>query len=806
MKVSYRWLKEFVDFDLSVEELASRLTDAGLEVETITTVGKDLDRVVVGQIKNVSKHPRADKLSVCEMMVGLESLQIVCGAPNVAEDAKVPVALIGAKLPGGIQITKNALRGVESYGMICSEKELDIGEDEKGIMILDADLKVGQSITSALDLEDWILDIDLTPNRPDCLSVMGVAREVAALCGSRLRKREVNLHEIGEMAQNRLQVEIGDPQACPRYAARVIEDVKITESPFWLKRKLQSAGMRPINNVVDITNLVMLELGHPLHAFDYKLFKRKKVVVRRAQDEEKFVTLDQEEHTLSREVLLITDGTKTVAIAGIMGGLESEVGPNTRTILLESAYFDPKVIRRGRLFLGISTESSQRFERGANPNAVVKAIDRAAELLGSLAFGKVLKGVVDSYPSPIYPVQITLRPQRVNKILSTDLQRQKIKSILTNLELPVKVENPVEGEENHDLEVEIPTFRPDLTREIDLVEEIARIYGYGNIKTTLRAGGSLVTEIQWEDEVSRRVKEFMVGREFFEVITNNLVDPEKLAKLSPDVSQVSIRNPLSQDLSVLSTTLAYNLLSVVSRNKNRLEKNLRIFELGKVFFARGNPQDPRDRLPEEKLHLGIAISGEREPRHWETEETETDLFDLKGMLEGLFEHLLLSFELNPGRNAFLKEDRCFHIQMGDEKIGLLGEVCEEILDAFEIKEKVFWAELDFEKLCSRVPRRKKFSSMPKFPPVDRDIAVVVDETILSKVIGDKIKEVGGSLVEEVTLFDVYEGKQVPAGMKSLAYSIRYRSQKRTLTEEEVDEIHRKVISELERSFDATLRR
>jgi phenylalanyl-tRNA synthetase beta chain len=798
MKVSFRWLKEFVDFDLSVEELASRLTDAGLEVETITPMGGDLDKVVVGEIRKLSKHLRADKLSVCEVAVGSQSLQIVCGAPNVTEGAKVPVALIGAKLPGGIQITRNTLRDVDSYGMICSEKELGIGEDEQGIMILDADLKVGQSLTSALKLEDWILDFDLTPNRPDCLSVMGVAREVAALCGSRLRKKEVSLHEIGEMAQNRIKVEIQDPQACPRYAARVIEDVKIGESPFWLKRKLQSAGMRPINNVVDITNLVMLELGHPLHAFDYKLFGspgsfgQKKVVVRRAQDEEKFVTLDQVERILNREVLLITDGIKPVAIAGIMGGLESEVDPDTRTVLLESAYFDPKVIRRGRIFLSISTESSQRFERGADPNGVVKAIDRAAELLENLAFGKVLKGVVDSYPSPIHAVQVTLRPQRVNKLLDTDLQPQQIKSILSGLELSVK--------ENGDMEVEIPTFRPDLTREIDLVEEIARIHGYENIKTSLRAGGNLVTEISWEDQVSRRVKEFLVGKGLVEVITNDLVDPELLAKLNPDVPPVSIRNPLSHDLSVLSTTLAFNLLWVVSRNKNRLEKNLRIFELGKVFFAKGN------RLPDERFHLGIAISGSRELRHWETEETETDLFDLKGILEGLFGHLLLSFKLNPGENAFLQAERCFHIQMGGEKIGLLGEVSEEILDAFGIKDKVFWMELDFEKLCSRVPRRGRFSSLPKFPPVDRDIAVVVDETLLSKVIGDKIEKIGGGMMEEVTLFDVYKGKQVPAGKKSLAYSIRYRSQEKTLTEEEVNEIHQKVISELERSFGATLRK
>ncbi len=791
MKVSVSWLKEFVDFDLPVEDLASLLTDAGLEVATITHLGGNLDRIVVGEIKKLSRHPQADKLSVCEVAVGSERLQIVCGAPNVAQGAKVPVALIDAELPGGIQITKSTLRGVDSYGMICSEKELDVGEDEEGIMILEADVKTGESISSALKLEDYILDLDLTPNRPDCLSILGVAREVAALCGTKLKKREIKLHQEDRKAKEKVQVEIEDPQACPRYAARVIDDIKIKESPFWLKRKLYSAGMRPINNVVDISNLVMLELGHPLHAFDFKLFKKKKVVVRRAQEGEKFVTLDEVERTLNSEVLLITDGSKPVAIGGIMGGLESEVSPNTQTVLLESAYFDPKVIRRGRMFLGISTESSQRFEKGADPNGVVKACDRAAELMENLAEGKVLEGVVDDYPSPIHPVQITLRPKRVNRILSTELEAQRIKDILTSLEFSVR--------ENHNLQVEVPTFRPDLTREMDLIEEIARIYGYDNIETTLRAGGGLVTEVQWEDQISRRVKEFMVGSGFFEVITNNLVDPEMLKKLYPQLTPIRISNPLSQDLSVLSTTLAYNLLGVVSRNKNRLETNLRIFEVGKVFSVNGN------QLPEERMHLGIAVSGNRAPRHWDAPETEVDLYDLKGVLEKLFDQFTLPFELIPHENGFFEVSRSFLVQTGEEEIGVGGEVSEEILDVWGIKDKVLWAELDFEKFAARVPKDKRYSSLPKFPPVDRDLAVVIDESLLSRSIGDKIKEVGGDLVEKVTLFDVYKGKQVPAGKRSLAYSICYRSQEKTLTDEEVDEIHRKVISELEKTFGATLR-
>lgn len=799
MKVSLKWLKEFVDFDLAVEELASRLTDAGLEVGSISHIGGDLDGVVVGEIKAVSKHPQAKKLSVCQVNVGSESLQVVCGAPNVMEKAKVPVALIGAQLPGGSRISKTTLRGIDSFGMICSEKELEIGEVEDGIMILDRELVVGQPLSSGLELEDWILNLDLTPNRPDCLSILGVARDVAALCGSRLKRPEVKLRRVDvQTAQERAQVDIQDPRACPRYAARVIEGIKIKESPFWVKRKLYSAGMRPINNVVDVTNLVMLETGHPLHAFDYDLFSsngnldHKRVVVRKAQEGEKFITLDEIERTLNREILLITDGSEAMAIAGIMGGLKSEVSPHTGTVLLESAYFDPRVIRRGRMFLGLSTESSQRFERGADPNGVLQAADRAAQLLETLAEGKVLKGVVDAYPVPIQPVQIELRPKRVNRLLSTDLGTQQITDILTSLELKVT--------RNSDLEVEIPTFRPDLTREIDLIEEIARIYGYANIKTSLQASGSLVTQVHREDELARSIRHLLGAKGYFEVITNNLVDPEMSVRLTPGCAQVSILNPLSHDLSSLSTTLAYGLLGVVSRNKNRQEKNVRIFELGKVFSG------GKDKLPEERLHLGIAISGERVPRHWESEEAEVDLYDIKGVVEELLDHLRVPSEIKPDESAPLRPGRSFRVLGNGEKMGIIGEVSEDISKAFGIKDKVFLAELDLDRIVAGVPKQKQFSPLPKFPAADRDIAVVADEALPSQTIREKMEERGGSLIEEITLFDVYRGKQVASGKKSLAYSIRYRSREKTLTDEEVDDIHRKVISALKKAFGITLRK
>ena len=792
MKVSYKWLKELVDFDWSPEELAAKLTDAGVEVETITPLGKGLERVVVGKIKRIQKHPQADHLSVCEVEIGSEFLQIVCGALNVKEKAKVPVALMGARLPIGMVITKTTLREVDSFGMICSEKELGIGEDQKGIMILDSELKIGLPISVALDLEDFVLDLDLTPNRPDCLSIIGVARDVGALFGSSVKKPQTKFNETDELTKDWVDVEIQDYSACPRYAARVVKDIKIKSSPFWLKRKLESLGMRSINNVVDITNFVMMETGHPLHAFDYDLFSQKKVVVRRAEKGEKFITLDEVECPLNNEILLITDGKRPVAIAGIMGGMESEVSESTKNVLLESAYFDPKIIRRGRIFLGISTEASQRFERGMDPNGVVNATNRTCQLLEELAGGKVLKGVVDNYPSPIMPAQVTLRPQRVNQILGTNLKSKEMVQILKRLDMEIS--------ENQDLKVRVPTFRPDLSREIDLIEEITRIYGYDKIETSLRASGNLVTPIAEEDKLAAKLKRLLVGKGYFEVLTNNLVDPKISKELCPNLSSVELQNPLSEEMSVLATSLAPGLLSVISWNKNRKEEDLRIFELGKVYIAREN------KMPEERLYLCLALSGKRAPVHWGMEETEVDLYDLKGVLESLGDSLCVLFRFDPKKNALLKSDNSFEIKIDGERVGILGEVAKEILELFEIKDKVFTAELDFQKLLALIPKKKPFLPLPKFPPVDRDIAMVIDEEILSERIRDKIKMVGGDLIEELILFDVYRGKQIPPGKKSLAYSIRYRSKDKTLTDEEVEKIHQEVISELEKSFGASLRK
>ena len=800
MKTSYKWLKELVDFNWSVEELANRLTLAGLEVESIESWGKRLEKVIVGQIKKIEKHPEVEKLSICLVDTGKEVLQIICGAKNVAAGAKVPMSLIGAKLPSDIKIEKATLKGVESSGMICSEKELEIGEESEGIMILENDLKVGELLSKALDLEDFVLDIDLTPNRPDASSVIGIARDIAVLSGGKLKKPDYLIKEIEEPASEWVEVLIEDTLGCPRYAARVIKEVKVSKSPFWLRRKLECCGAKAINNVVDITNFVLMETGHPLHAFDYDLFTQfsgkpaKKVLVRKAKEKEKFFTLDGVERVLNSEVLLITDGSKSVAIAGIMGGLESEVTEKTRNVLLESAYFDPKTIRRGRVSLGLNTEASYRFERGADPNMVIMASNRAAQLMAEFCQGKILKGVVDNYPEPIFPIRLSFRPKRCNKILGVGIDQKEIEEIFENLEIKVLDKEP------DTLSIEIPTFRPDLTREIDLIEEVVRIYSYDKIESSFRAGGELLTPISEEERLIKRVKNFLAGKGLFEVISNNLVDPLKMSKITPSIKGVKVLNPLNEELSSLTTSLSYNLLSIISWNLNRKEKDLRIFELGKVFWSREKDK------PEERLQLEISLCGRKTPIFWGEKEKRVDFYDLKGILEDLFYELKIEeLTILPKIFTLFSEKCSFELKSKGIVLGYSGKISDEILKLFDLEQEIFLAEIDFQTLSEVIPPPRFYTPLPRFPRVERDISLVVEEGILSEALKKDIQEFGGEMVEKVSLFDLYKGSQVPAGKKSLAFTIWYRSEDKTLTEEEVGKVHKKIIEGLKERYGAELR-
>ncbi len=800
MKASYKWLKELVDFNWSADELADKLTFAGLEVESIEPWGSGLEKVIVGEIKKVERHPQAEKLSVCQVDTGKEVLQIICGAGNVKAGMKSPLALIGAKLPSGTPIEKATLKGIESYGMLCSEIELGIGEESEGIMVLEDELKVGEPLSKALDLEDFILDIDLTPNRPDAASLMGIARDIAALSGGKLKKPKYDVKETDQPASEWVEVLIDEPKDCPRYAARVIKEVKIGKSPFWLKRKLECCGMRAINNLVDITNFVLLETGHPLHAFDYDLFSlhsgkpERKVLIRRAKDKEKFITLDEVERTLNPEVLLITDGEKPVALAGIMGGMESEVTGKTRNILLESAYFNPRVIRRGRISLGLNTEASYRFERGADPNMADRAADRAAQLMQNLCQGKVLKGVVDNYPEPVLPLKLSFRPERCSKILGTGMEGKNIKEIFESLEIKVAGNDPAK------MSVEVPTFRPDLTREIDLIEEIARIYGYDKIESRFRAGGELLTPIPDEERLIRKIKSWLTGKNFYEIVTNNMVDPMKMSRVNPSKKRIRVLNPLNEELSVLTTSLCYNLLSIISHNLNRKEKDLRLFELSKVFWSK------EENSPGEKLQLEIALCGKQAPVFWGEKEKKVNFYDLKGILEDLLAELKIrDYTFLPAESNLFSEEKSFELQVRGRAIGILGKVSDEILKLFDIEEEIFLAEIDSQNLPEEIPQLEFYTPLPKFPMVERDISLVVEEKILAGDLEKKIRELGGKLIEKIYLFDLYKGPQVPKGKKSLAYAIRYRSEEKTLKDEEVEKVHRKIVQGLKTSFGAELR-
>ncbi|MCK4272363.1 phenylalanine--tRNA ligase subunit beta, partial [bacterium] len=511
MKISWLWLGEYVDINLSVKQLAERLTLTGTEIASITPLAGDLSGVLVGKVISKDKHPRADRLSVCRVDVGEEILTIVCGAPNVAVGQKVPTALLGSSLPGGFKIEAREIRGVFSQGMICSERELNISGEAAGIMILADDAPVGKPLKEVIPLEDVVLEAELTRNRSDCMSMMGIAREVAIICQTSLRKPAVTLSEGQKDVDKLVRVNIKDVEGCPRYTARLIQGVKVGPSPFWLSRRIAAAGVRSINNVVDVTNYVMLELGQPLHAFDYDLLAGSKIQVRRAWRGEKFITLDEKEHILDPEVLLICDGQKPVALAGIMGGLHSEVSAGTQNILLESAYFHPAIIRRGSKKLNISTESSQRFERGVDPNGLVFALDRAAQLIAELAGGTVERGVVDRYPEHIDPLNIILRIDRVNQILGTSLSSDQVAVFMEKLGFEIDGEDPIQ--------VRVPTFRPDISREIDLIEEVARLYGYDKIKASIRIGGTLKITQDLEEETTNKIKSALCGLGLQEVVT-----------------------------------------------------------------------------------------------------------------------------------------------------------------------------------------------------------------------------------------------------------------------------------------------
>jgi phenylalanyl-tRNA synthetase beta chain len=804
MIVTYNWLKEFVDFPFSAEDLADRLTMAGLEVDAMERLGEGLDGVIVARLAAVEAHPEADRLTLCQVETGSEVVPVVCGATNHKAGDFVALAQVGCVLSGDFKIKKAKIRGRESMGMLCSEKELGLAQESEGILILPPDLPLGKPLFEALGRKDVRFELGLTPNRPDCLSVIGVAREIAAMAGSRLHLPPCPLQENGPETTSLTSVTVEEAGMCPRYAARLIQGVKIGPSPEWLVRRLEIAGMRSINNVVDVTNYVLMELGHPLHAFDYNLLRGRRIVVKHAQPGENFTTLDGQQRQLKDSDLVIADGEGPVALAGIMGGGNSEVKAETVDILLESAYFNPATIRRTAKRLGMHTESSHRFERGADIDMVPVALDRAAALILELAGGTVARGRIDVYPRQLKPHRITVTPQRTAEILGLQIDALEIARLLRGIGLEVE-----EATDRSDqaLYVAVPLFRPDLEREIDLIEEVARLNGYQRIPVTMPVSRVVCHRPAPHRQQLQHLRDLLVGNGFAEVINYSFTsamawDKILLGAEDPRRSNVVIINPLTEEQAVMRTTLLPSLLETVARNLAYRSRNLRLFEARPVFAPLAGEE-----LPSERQHLALVMGGRRHPEGWAQGNEQVDFFDLKGVAEAVLTTFGVDGVVWDSQHGepYLHPGKSCTIRRGEAILGTIGEVHPSVLHNYEIDLPLFIMDLDLPAVFEAAASFRGFSPLSRYPDVARDSAVLLDEQISAEQLLAVLHAASGGDTEDIVLFDIYRGQGIPAGKKSMAFRVRYRSMERTLTDEEINALHARLVEALREKLGAEIR-
>ncbi|BBO91894.1 phenylalanine--tRNA ligase subunit beta [Desulfosarcina ovata] len=802
MKVSISWLKEYVPIDMAVADLADALTMAGLEIEAVEDPYAHLDTVVVGRVTTVSAHPNADRLKLCQVDAGDRSVRVVCGAPNVAEGLTVPLAQVGTCLPNGAKLEKTVIRGEASEGMLCSEIELELGLDASGLMVLDEALVPGQPLKQALHLDDTVFEIGLTPNRPDCLSMMGVAREIAAIQGVKMTPPMVALPDAQGDIDALTSVTIDAPDHCPRYAARLIETVAVAPSPYWLQNRLRAVGVRPINNLVDITNFVMLETGQPLHAFDFDHLAGHRIVVRTAANGETFTTLDEKARQLSDQMLMICDGEKPVAVGGVMGGLNSEIEDTTTRVLIESACFDPISIRKTAKTLGLNTDASHRFERGVDPDGTLFALDRAAQLMAELGRGQLVGGTIDADFRTQTPPVIDLSVAATNALLGTEIDRDHMVGMLENIDFTVQVQ----GE--NILRVAVPSFRVDVARPQDLMEEVARLSGYNQIPTTfptLPSEGIIPSPMM---VVRNQVKTILCGFGFSEAINYSFISAQSCDRIRLDTDDplrqhVALLNPISEEQAVMRTSLVPGMLEAAQRNISRQQNNLRLFEIGKAFL----PQ-PDDLLPLEKEMLVGLWSGSAAWANWHTPERACDFYDTKGVVEGLAVALGISgltYTALPDANCrYTQAGHTAQILSDGVPIGLIGEVDAAVIGNYNLRQAAFIFELDMEKLAGMIPDAIQMTAIPRFPSTARDITVIVDQDVESGRLLETVNRFGESLVENLYLFDVFAGDPIPEGKKSVSFRVVYRSAERTLEDDTVNEIHRHLTQRLITEFGAAL--
>jgi phenylalanyl-tRNA synthetase beta chain len=804
MKVSLKWLKDYVDIKLAPEELAERLTMSGLEVKGIQTMGGTWDKVVIGEVIALNPHPNADRLKLATVDLGTEQVTTVCGAPNIELGQRVPFAHIGARLidPHTEEATllKPAkIRGVASEGMVCSEKELGISDSHEGILVLPHEAPIGAPLSAHLG--DVIFDLDVTPNRPDCLSVIGVAREIAALIGEPLRLPKIDYKETEESIDSFASVDIVDADLCPRYCASLISGIKIASSPGWLQQRLNSCGMRPINNVVDVTNYVMLEYGQPLHAFDYHKLKGRQIIVRRARNGENIISLDGTKRVLNPDILLIADKEEAVAVAGIMGGLDSEVTGETDTILLESANFNQAAIRRGCSHLQLQSEASIRFDKGLNSKLPLLPLRRATQLLLELAGGRAAKGIIDVYPGKLKPKPILLSDQEVKRISGLEVTIEEMLKVLKALGFECQ-----EGDSGSQISVSMPYWRSDVKCSADLVEEVVRIIGYDKVPIT-RLGSPLpqqkskLSPSARQSNLREKLRNILAGFGFQEILTYSLVSLEKLQKLSPKlelkIPPLKVANPMTKEQEYLRTSLRSGLLATLSHNRKFEQAGIRLFEIGKVFLPRGKD------LPEERDMLCAVLGGPSAELSWQADKEPLDFFDAKGIVENILNQLGLKASFDIGDDEALFPGRGADIIVEDDKVGIVGDMHPRVAQAFELFGATCLIEVDLEKVLTKITKIKEYQPIPRFPSVTRDIALVIDEQVSYRTVENIIQ--GFPLVTQVTLFDLYRGEQIAEGKKSFAIRIVYQSAKHTLTDEEVDQTQEQMLAKLNQELGATLR-
>ncbi len=822
MLVPIEWLKDYIDLDVTTEEFCDRMIMSGSNLETCEHFCEEMENVVVGKIEKIEKHPDADKLVVCMLNVGKEEpVQIVTGAPNVFEGALVPVALHKSRIPGplhgqpkqegGVKITKGKLRGVESFGMLCSAEELGFEDKvvpvahKDGIWILEGDYELGQDFAEALGLKQAVVDFEITPNRPDCLAMVGMAREASATFKKPFTYPDTDIKDENGKGETKdyVSVDIKNPESCKRYVARIVTDVKVEQSPWWLQKRLMYAGMRPINNIVDITNFVMLEYGQPIHAFDINQVKGGRIIVENAAEGEKFVTLDNNERTLTKDMLLIKDEERGIAIAGVMGGLNSEIEEDTTTIIVESANFSGDSVRATSKKLGLRTEASSRFEKGIDPNLCEAAADRVCRLIELIGAGKVCRGSVDNYPNPETAKTIDIRVDRINHVLGIDITREDMVSMLESLEIKV------EGSGNV-MTVTPPTVRQDLLEEEDYIEEVARLYGYDKLPVTLPKGNC---EAGISDERALRdlTRNSLCGMGLNEIQTYSFVSPKGVDNVRIDEDSwerafVKLINPLGEENSVMRTILTPNMMEVLARNYSRNIDKVKAFEIGNTFMANMLNEEE---LPDEQYSLCIGMYGKNE-----------DFFSLKGIVEELLKVLGIKgavFEAESEYGVY-HPGRCARIAVPSgrqgaedadilyDELGIMGEIHPDVAENYGMDGvRIYCCELMFDAIMRHADTEIVYTPLPKYPSTSRDIALLVDEDMAVGKIEEVIRKHGKKILEDVKLFDVYRGKQVEEGKKSVAFTLTYRDKDKTLTDDEVAAVHNDVLNALKDKLNAVLR-